>query len=79
VERASGTGKIDMIDVSSGLADPIGHSYEDPAFIGDLHELIYRRAPAGEGSRSYLIPHQVSAELFDLHGKRVRYFQLKPH
>jgi len=31
--EAQESGKVDMIDVSSGIAGSFGHSYEDPAFI----------------------------------------------
>jgi esterase/lipase superfamily enzyme len=70
------SGKIDMIDVTRGLADAIGHTYEDPAFIRDLRELIYHHTPAGTGGRRNLIRKQVRPTLFGLIGKRVGYFQL---
>jgi esterase/lipase superfamily enzyme len=77
VERASATRKIDMIDVSSGLADPLGHSYEDPKFIADLRELIYHHTPPGIAGRNNLEPRQVGASLLGLHNERVRYFRLR--
>jgi esterase/lipase superfamily enzyme len=77
VERASATHKIDMIDVSSGLADPLGHSYEDPKFIADVRELVYHRTPPGSGPRSNLEARQVGASLLGLHNERVRYFRLR--
>ncbi|MGV3532749.1 MAG: alpha/beta hydrolase [Chthoniobacteraceae bacterium] len=70
--------KIDMIDVSGGIAARLGHSYEDPEFIGDLKELIYKGTPAGTGARSNLIPGRASAELFRNVGAGAsRYFRLK--
>ncbi len=47
-------GKIDMIDVTRSFAAEFGHSYEDPEFLGDLRELIFRNTPAGTGERSNL-------------------------
>ncbi len=70
---------IDMIDVSNALADPVGHSYQDPAFIGDLKELIVHGTPAGSGARSNLKYHDVKPGVFhEATGERLRYFQLKP-
>lgn len=78
VARASGTQKIDMIDVSTGLADALGHSYADPRFIDDLRELMYRRTPAGTGARANLEPRNANESLFGLHNERVQYFRLGP-
>lgn len=72
------SGKVDMIDVSNGLADAIGHSYEDPAFIRDLRELIYRDTPAGTGARTNLAKKTAAKDLFhSLSGDKISYFQLK--
>ena len=43
-----------MVDVTGGVTDLVGHSYEDPAFIHDLNELIHHHTPAGQGARSNL-------------------------
>jgi hypothetical protein len=76
-EVAAG-GKVDMIDVSSGLAASFGHSYEDPAFIRDLRALIYHDTPAGTGARSNLEPRSAAKDLFhSLGGRKISYFQLK--
>ena len=70
------TGKIDMVDVTSDLADLVGHSYEDPAFIHDLKALVYHHTPAGRGDRSNLEAKHVRPTLFGLAGPRLNYFQL---
>lgn len=75
---AEASGKVDMIDVSSGLAGSFGHSYEDPAFIRDLRELIYHDTPAGTGARSHLEKRAAAKDLFHtLSGDKISYFQLK--
>jgi hypothetical protein len=76
--HAADPSKIDMIDVSSGLADPLGHSYEDPAFIRDLAEIIYHRTRAGTGGRANLESHALGHEV-GVRGQHVRYFKLKSH
>ncbi len=74
---AMSSGKVDMIDVSSGLAGQFGHDYEDPAFIRDLRELIYYDTPAGTGARSNLVPRTASTDLLHtLTGEKLHYFQL---
>ncbi len=71
------SGKVDMIDVSSGLAVQFGHSYEDPAFIRDLRELIYHDTRAGTGARSNLEQRTAAKDLFhSLSGNKISYFQL---
>jgi len=70
--------RIDMIDVSSGLAASFGHSYEDPRFIRDLKELVLRGTPAGSGARSNLQFRELKPGLFQrATGERLRYFKLK--
>jgi hypothetical protein len=72
------SGKVDMIDVSSGLAGQFGHSYEDPAFIRDLHEVISNDTPAGRGARSNLELRETSADLVhSLSREKVQFYQLK--
>ena len=73
----SGIGGFDIIDVSDGGADFIGHSYEDPAFIGDLKALIDKDVPPGTGSRSNLEPHDLKPGLFGPRDNTVRYFKMK--
>ncbi len=74
---AMSSGKVDMIDVSSGLAGQFGHDYEDPAFIRDLRELISHDTPAGTGARSNLVPRTASTDLLHtLTGEKLHYFQL---
>ena len=76
--EAQESGKVDMIDVSSGIAGSFGHSYEDPSFIRDLHELIANDTPAGTGARQNLQARETSTDLFHSLGRgRVRFFQLK--
>lgn len=73
------SGKLDMIDVSNGMAAEFGHSYDDPAFIRDLRELIYHEVPAGTGARSNLQLRETRGDLFhNLAGEKIRYFQLGP-
>ncbi len=71
--RASG--KLDMIDVSESMATSLGHSYDDPAFIRDLRELIYNHTPAGTGARSTLQPRKLKKGLFH-NVKTTNYFLL---
>ncbi|HEV7401490.1 MAG TPA: alpha/beta fold hydrolase [Chthoniobacteraceae bacterium] len=72
------SGKVDLIDVSNGLAGQFGHSYEDPAFIRDLRELIYRDTPAGTGARGNLEKRTAAKDLFhSLSGDKISYFQLR--
>lgn len=76
-EDARGT-KVDMIDVSEGIAARLGHSYEDPEFIADLKELIYNHTPAGTGARSNLTPGKMKSDLFrNVGAGRPHYFRLK--
>jgi esterase/lipase superfamily enzyme len=71
------SGKVDMIDVSSGLAGTFGHSYEDPVFIHDLRELIYHNTRAGSGARSNLKQRTAAKDLFhSLSGNKISYFEL---
>jgi esterase/lipase superfamily enzyme len=73
----SGENRIDMIDVTGGLAASLGHSYEDPRFIGDLRQLIDYGTPAGTGGRSGLIYRELKPGLFHgATGERLRYFKL---
>jgi len=66
-----------MIDVSNGLAGEFGHSYEDPAFIRDLRQLIYHNTPAGTGARSNLEKRTAAKDLFhSLSGDKISFFQL---
>jgi len=56
-EQRGAPGKIDMIDVIDGsgsFASQPGHSYDDPAFIADLREIISHDTPAGSGGRANL-------------------------
>ncbi|MDQ6913274.1 MAG: alpha/beta hydrolase [Verrucomicrobiota bacterium] len=71
-----GHGKVDMIDVTGSVASQFGHSYEDPAFIRDLHELIDRGTPAGAGARANLERRQVRPGLFR-NVAALSYFQLR--
>ncbi len=69
---------IDMIDVSGGLADPLGHSYEDPAFVRDLRELLAHDTPAGTGARENLERRKVKPGILASRtSARQRYFRLK--
>lgn len=72
---SSTQGNLDMIDVTGSFAAQFGHSYEDPAFIRDLGELIYNDTPAGTGARSNLEPRGASQQLF--RSRKVNYFRLK--
>ena len=66
-----------MIDVSGSFATQFGHSYDDPAFIRDLRELIYHNTPAGTGARANLERREIGPGLFRS-VKRLSYFRLKP-
>lgn len=70
------TGKVDMIDVTGSIVGEFGHSYEDPAFIRDLRELILHDTPAGVGLRSDLVRRQLRPGPF-LNVKMLSYFQLR--
>lgn len=76
-ERSLGP-KVDMIDVTGGLAGGLGHIYEDPEFINDLKELIYNSTPAGTGARSNLIRKDGDRPLIrGAAGEKLEYFQLR--
>ncbi len=72
--------KVDMIDVTGGLAQGLGHIYEDPEFIYDLRELIYNSTPAGTGARSNLQRKEGDRPLIGgAAGESLRYFRLISH
>jgi esterase/lipase superfamily enzyme len=72
--------KVDMIDVTGGLAGGLGHIYEDPEFINDLKELIYNSTPAGKGMRSNLVQKDSGRPLIGgAAGETLQYFQLRPN
>jgi esterase/lipase superfamily enzyme len=76
--EAFASGKVDMIDVSKGIAGQFGHNYEDPGFIRDLRELIYNDTRAGTGGRANLEPRTAATDLFhSLSREKVKFFQLK--
>jgi esterase/lipase superfamily enzyme len=78
--RAVAEGRVDMIDVTGSFATQFGHSYEDPSFIRDLREVIYRDTPAGTGARSVLQQRETGPGVFLNMGKRqLRYFRLEPN
>lgn len=74
--EAGASGKIDMVDVTGDLTDLVGHSYEDPAFIRDLGELIYHHTPAGTGARTNLIAKEPRPGFLGLLGRKLHYFKL---
>jgi len=76
--EGGGPARVDMIDVSSGLAASLGHSYEDPEFVTDLRELLVQGTPAGFGARSNLEYHELKPGIFEnAKGEKLRYFRLK--
>ncbi len=78
LSQSAPNGKFDMIDVTHSLANHFGHSYEDPAFIRDFHELVIHGAPAGAGSRANLQPRQTHQNIFfGRAGESLHYFQLQ--
>ncbi len=75
-EQGGARGKIDMIDVSGSFTSQFGHSYEDPALVADLREIISHDTPAGRDGRGPLQPREIGPSPFR-NIKHLRYFQLK--
>lgn len=75
-EQGGAPGKIDMIDVSGSFASQLGHSYDDPAFVADLRELLSHDTPAGSGGRGNLQRRELGPSPFR-NVKHLRYFRLK--
>jgi len=65
-----------MIDVSGSFASQLGHSYDDPAFVADLRELISHDTPAGSGGRANLQRREIGPSP-SRNVKQLRYFRLK--
>lgn len=76
-EQGAVATRIDMVDVTGGLTDLVGHSYGDPAFIADLRALIHHHTPAGVGPRANLEPREIRPGLFGLIGPRLKYYRLR--